>query len=93
VDPALIELFLEGLQVCDLLQYVPDAVLITILVDTKNNYFLVTSEYDAINFEHLPDGYVDLETYPNILHIGNGVPGESPEELASYYETLENQGE
>jgi hypothetical protein len=90
VDPALIEFFLEGLQVCDLIQKVPTAVRITILVGTTNHYILATPDGDDVHFEHVLD-FVGI--YPNILDIGNGVPGFSPQELDSYYEMVANQGE
>jgi len=90
VDPAAIEEAFPKFTVCDLLRDkdVPDAVLITILVDTSNHYIFATPRGDDVHFEHRSDGYVDTEIYPNILHIGNGVPGESPKEMDAYYEML-----
>ena len=90
VDPAVIEEAFPKFTVCDLLrdEDVPNAVLITILVDTSNHYIFATPRGDDVHFEHRSDGYVDTEIYPNILHIGNGVPRESPKEMDAYYEML-----
>jgi hypothetical protein len=92
VDPAVIEEPFTTFKLGEFLQDkdVPDAVLITILVDTSNHYILATPNGKNVRFDHRPDGYVDLETYPNILHIGNGEPYKSPDELDALQEMLAN---
>jgi hypothetical protein len=94
VDPAVIEEAFLKFTVRDFLQdkdaadavLMPDAVLITILVDTCNHYILAISSGNDVHFENSPNGYA--YQYPNILHIGNGVPGKSPDEIDAFDEEM-----
>lgn len=95
VDPAVIEEPFPTFKMGEFLQDkdVPDAVLITILVDTSNHYILATPNGKNVRFEHLPNGELvrdAMERYPNILHIGNGEPYKSPDELDALQEMLAN---